>query len=144
MSSDPVGIDQRRLFGLMALSGIWRVAADIDHGHEQRAGDGGHFVGPNAGKRDVMDRDGLAQIGEGIKRREFGVARIAGDGVAILGRDRNASAEAQVEPDGTVAPDQISERLAFGQAIQGKGQGWGLSGKGVSGVMSAQAPPCQT
>jgi len=91
-----------------------------------------------------MDRDGLAQIGEGIKRREFGVGRITDDGVAILGTDRNDSAEAQVEPDGTVAPDQISERLAFGQAIQGKGQGWGLSGKGVSGVMSAQAPPCQT
>ena len=144
MSSDPVGIDQRILFGVMALRSIWRVAAGVDHGHEQRASDGGHFVGSGAGKRDVMDRDGLAQIGEGVERGEFGVARVAGDGVAVVGTDCNASAEAQVEPDGTVAPDQISERLAFGQAIQGKGQGWGLSGKGVSGVMSAQAPPCQT
>ena len=72
-SSNPVGIDQCRLFGLMALRSIWRVAAGVDHGQEQRTGDGGHFVGPGAGKRDVMDRNGLAQIGEGVERGEFGL-----------------------------------------------------------------------
>ena len=143
MPSNLIGIDQRRLFGVMALRSIGWVAAGVDHGYEQRATDCGHFVGPGAGKRHVMDRDGLAQIGEGKKRREVGVARVAGDGIAVVGTDRNAAAEAQVEPDGAVAPGKISKRLAFGQAIQGKGHGWGLSGKGVAGVMSAQAPPCQ-
>ena len=45
MSSDPVGIDQRRLFGFMALRSILRIAAGVDHGHEQRAGDCSDFVG---------------------------------------------------------------------------------------------------
>jgi len=128
----------------MALRSIWRVAAGVTHGHEQRATDCGDLVGPGAGKRDVMDRDGLAQIGEGLERGELRVARVAGDGVAILGTDSNAATEPQIEADGAVAVDQIDEDLAFGQAVQGKSYSWGLSGMGVSGVMSAQAPPCQT
>ena len=66
-----------------------------------------------------MDRDGLAQIGECVERGELRLARVAGDGVAILGRDSNAATEPQIEADGAVAPDKIRERFAFGQAVGG-------------------------
>jgi ParB-like chromosome segregation protein Spo0J len=44
---------------------------------------------------------------------------LCGDSHSRGADDRNAATEAQVEPDGAVAPDKISERLAFGQAVGG-------------------------
>jgi len=56
-----------------------------------------------------VNGDGLAQIGQRIKRGKFRLGRVAGDGVAILGRDGNAAAEPKVEPDGAVAADEVGK-----------------------------------
>ena len=48
-------IDQRRLFRLKALGGVGRVAASVDHGHGQRAGDGCDLIRPDAGQVRIVE-----------------------------------------------------------------------------------------
>lgn len=127
-SCDAIRIDQRRLFRLMALGGVLRVAAGIDDGHEQRAGDGGDRVRPGAGQVGVVERNGLAQIGQGIDRREFRVSRVAGLGVAVVRADGHAAAKARIKPDGAFAAGQIGEGFALGQAIGDQGRSGAPSG----------------
>lgn len=83
-SDDPVRLGQRCLLGLVPLRSVGWVAPRIDDGHEERACDGCHLVRTCAGEVHIMDGDGLAQIGQGIQRREFRLGRVAGGGVAII------------------------------------------------------------
>jgi hypothetical protein len=79
-----MGIGQRHLLGLVPLGGVGWIAPRVDHSDKQRAGDGRHLVGADAGKIGIVDGDGLAQISQGIKRGELRLGRVAGNGVAVV------------------------------------------------------------
>ncbi len=74
-SNDLVLTGKPNLLRLMALCRVRGVAAGVDDGHEQRAGERRDLVSPSAREVDIVNGDRLAQIGERINRGEFCLLR---------------------------------------------------------------------